>query len=204
MADFATLPGGLYFGGKGADLVNADGDIPGGFDNLIATFGGSDTVHAGLGDDLVLGGDGDDQLFGDAGDDVLFGEKGKDTLAGGDGDDVLAGGDGHDVLAGDGGADTLVGGEGHDMLAGQGGADTYYFGSGFGKDVVLDFRPGEDVLAIQSNINDSGIRSAADLVSHIRDTPEGAVIKLGGDEIKLVGVSRDDLVGNIDAYVKIV
>jgi hypothetical protein len=74
MADFATMPGGLFFGGQGADLVNADGDIPGGFGNLIVTFGGADTVFAGLGDDLVFGGKDDDALHGGGGFDVMFGE----------------------------------------------------------------------------------------------------------------------------------
>ena len=35
MADYATLPGGLYFGSNEGNLVHADGDMPGSFDNLI-------------------------------------------------------------------------------------------------------------------------------------------------------------------------
>lgn len=280
MADFATLPGGQIFGTDGADLVDADRDAPGSFDNLIATFGGSDTVFAGRGDDIVFGGDesrrgrpgrdddddpvrgrgrdrddddgrgrdrdrdddghrghgrdrddhpgrgddgdrghghghgGDDgsggpptgdYLFGQDGNDVLFGGKGDDVLDGGADDDVLIGGSGNDLIMGGAGNDFIAGNAGADSLAGQAGEDTFYFESGFGRDVVLDFRPGEDVISIQANINGSGIASADDLVGRISSDDTGAVINLGdGDQIKLVGVSTEDLLNNLSSYVKIV
>ena len=87
MADFATLPGGLLFGGKGNDLVDADTDIAGTFDNLIATFGGADTINAGAGDDVVFAGKGGDLVSGGDGDDLVFGDKGDDLLSGDNGDD---------------------------------------------------------------------------------------------------------------------
>ncbi|NMJ43414.1 calcium-binding protein [Roseomonas sp. JC162] len=266
MADFATLPGGQIFGTNGSDLVDADRDAPGSFDNLIATFGGSDTVFAGQGDDIVFGGDearrgrpgrddddhgrghgkdrddhpgrghengqghgkgqghgpdnghghgpghGDgagppsgDYLFGQDGNDVLFGGRGDDLLDGGADNDVLIGGQGNDLLFGGAGSDFLAGNAGADTLVGGTGEDTFYFESGFGRDVVLDFRPGEDVIAIQANINGSGITSAQDLVGRISSDDTGAVISLGdGDQIKLVGVSTEDLLSNLSSYVKIV
>jgi Ca2+-binding RTX toxin-like protein len=241
MADFATLPGGLLFGTPGADLIDADVDLPGSFDNLIASFGGGDTVRAGQGDDLVFagkgrdlvfGGSGDDIIFGDNGDDVLSGDAGddvldagrgddlvsggegddrllggdgKDTLAGGSGDDWLAGGRGDDVLAGGAGQDPLSGGRGDDTLAGGGSSDTFYFESGFGRDVVLDFRPGDDVIAIKANINGTGITNTSQLEARISSDDTGAVINLGnGDQIKLVGVSSEDLIDNLSSYFRIV
>ncbi|BDG71949.1 calcium-binding protein [Roseomonas fluvialis] len=241
MADFATLPGGLLFGGNDADLIDADIDIPGSFDNLIASFGGSDTVRSGSGDDLVfagkgtdvvLAGSGDDIVFGDDGDDLLNGESGddvldggkgddllnggdgkdrllggdgKDTLAGGAGDDWLAGGKSDDVLAGGAGKDTLAGGTGDDTLTGGAAEDTFFFESGFGRDVVLDFRPGDDVIAIKSNINGTGITSTGQLADRISSDDTGAVIDLGGgDQIKLVGVSSEDLIDNLSSYFRIV
>jgi Ca2+-binding RTX toxin-like protein len=241
MADFATLPGGLLFGSPGADLIDADIDIPGTFDNLIATFGGGDTVSAGAGDDLVFAGkgkdmvfggsgddivfgdDGDDLLSGDAGDDVIDGGKGDDLISGGDGDDRLLGGDGKDtvaggagddwvaggkgadILAGGSGNDTLSGGAGNDTLTGGAGTDTFYFESGFGRDVVLDFRPGDDVIAIKADINGSGITSTGQLADRISSDDTGAVINLGGgDKIKLVGVSSEDLLDNLSSYFRIV
>jgi Ca2+-binding RTX toxin-like protein len=240
MDDFATLPGGIYIGGPGANLVNADTDITGGFDNLILTFGGRDTVNAGQGDDAVmlgkgddvasggsgndtvLGEKGDDRIGGDAGDDVIEGENGKDTLdggtgddaisggkqddilAGGEGRDVLDGGDGDDLISGGAGNDTIVGGDGKDTLAGGAGKDVFVFESGFGKDVVLDFQKGVDKLEIQANINGLGIATPGDLAPYISGNAVSAEIKLGGDTIRLVGVSRNDLLSNLSDYVKIV
>jgi hypothetical protein len=70
--------------------------------------------------------------------------------------------------------------------------------------VVLDFRAGEDVLEIQSDINGTGITDASQLASRISSDATGSVITLGNDQIKLVGVSAEDLIGNLDAYIKIV
>lgn len=261
MVDFATLPGGLVFGTNGDDAVDADKDAPGSFDNLIATFGGSDTVLAGQGNDIVFGGDeggrqfgrdgvgrgrgsddhpgrghdnghgpghgpgndnghgpghghgGDDgsgppsgdYLFGQDGNDVLFGGRGDDVLDGGADNDVLIGGQGNDLLQGGSGNDLLAGNAGADSLVGGAGDDVFHFESGFGRDVVLDFRPGEDVISIQANINGSGITSADDLVGRISSDDTGTVINLGdGDQIKLVGVSTEDLLNNLSSYVKIV
>lgn len=213
MSDFATLPGGLYLGTPGPDFVDADTDIPGSFNNIITTFAGDDTIFAGLGNDQVQAGigndsvdgqSGDDQLFGNAGNDTLLGGDGNDRIIGGDGDDRLEGGAGADTLVGAAGADTLVGGAGNDQLEGGAGPDTFVFESGFGRDVVLDFRPGEDVLAIQNNINGTGITDASQLASRISGDPTGAVINLGDDQIRLVGVSPQELINNLDAYIRIV
>jgi Ca2+-binding RTX toxin-like protein len=222
MDDFATLPGGIYVGGSGSNLIDADHDMPGSFDNLILTFGGKDTVLAGLGDDtvslgegndLAFGGGGSDRLFGDegndamdggTGNDLLDGDKGNDLLSGGAGDDALGGGRGNDLLAGGQGSDMLVGGEGHDILAGGAGQDSFVFESGFGKDVVLDFQPGTDVLSIEAHINGLAISTAADLARHVSGDAISSTITLGSDTIKLVGVSKADLLGHLDQYVKIV
>ncbi len=240
MTDFATVPGGIYLGDEDeGSLVNADTDLPGSFDNLILTFGGNDTIHAGLGDDIVLSGGGNDLVFGDNGADILIGEEGNDTLDGGEGDDLLEGGDGNDILAGgegddmldggegadvlsggegndimDGGAgndvlsggegdDLIVGGAGNDTLSGGQGHDNFLFESGFGKDVVMDFQSG-DTLSIQSHINGLNISNPSDLVSHISGNAISSTITLGTDTIKLIGVSKSDLIAHIDQYVKIV
>ena len=168
MDDFATLPGGIYVGGSGSNLIDADHDMPGSFDNLILTFGGKDTVLAGLGDDTVSLGEGNDLAFGGGGSDRLFGDEGNDILAGG---------------------------------AGQ---DSFVFESGFGKDVVLDFQPGTDVLSIEAHINGLAISTAADLARHVSGDAISSTITLGSDTIKLVGVSKADLLGHLDQYVKIV
>jgi hypothetical protein len=100
----------------------------------------------------VLGSAHADRLRGDGGANALTGLAGGDLLAGRAGADTLDGGDGDDELAGGAGDDALRGGPGADLLVGGAGADAFVFGSRGdgaadpGTDVVLDFRPGEDVL----------------------------------------------------------
>ena len=67
--------------------------------------------------------------------------------------------------------------------------------------ITLD---GEDVLEIQSNINGTGITDASQLASRIKADANGAVINLGNDQIKLVGVSAKDLIGNLDEAVLVI
>lgn len=215
MADYASVPGGDagWYGTPGPDQIIAD-NLPGfTFDNLIMTFGGKDVVDAGKGDDMVFAGKGNDIVFGRSGDDVLFGEAGKDLLVGGTGNDMLDGGKGNDWLDGGIGADrlfggsgndTLIGSQGNDTLVGGSGEDTFYFASGFGKDVVLDFQPGADLLEIAAGINGTAVVISADLAGLITQDDMGAVITLGASSIKLIGVSADDLIQNLDSYVKIV
>lgn len=241
MDDFATLPGGIYLGTEGDDVVNASTAFPPGvFDNLILTFGGDDSVNAGAGadevllgegddtgvggsgadvilgedgDDLLIGNAGRDTLEGDDGEDVLDGGRGDDVLGGGDGDDIAAGGagrdvvdggDGNDILRGEAGNDTVVGGAGNDTLSGGSGKDVFVFESGFGKDVVLGFQKGVDTLEIEANINGLPITSAADLAGYVGGSASSATITLGADTIRLVGVSKADLLANLNDYVKIV
>ena len=71
--------------------------------------------------------------------------------------------------------------------------------------MVLDFRPGDDVIAIKANINGTGITSTDQLAGRISSDDTGAVINLGsGDQIKLVGVSSEDLIDNLSSYFRIV
>lgn len=186
--------------GKGHDLVDG-----GTGDDRLEGEDGHDTMSGGQGTDTLLGGKGHDQLDGGTGDDRLEGGEGHDTLTGGQGDDLLLGGDGHDHLAGGAGADGLTGGTGHDTLSGGSGGDTFYFDSGFGRDVVMDFNAAEgDTLAIKAGINGLSISRPEDLAAFVRVEGGATVIKLGNDTITLNGISRADLVANIDRYVTIV
>ena len=80
----------------------------------------------------------------------------------------------------------------------------FLFESGFGKDVVLDFEKGVDTIAIQANINGLAITTADDLAPFVSGNAGYSEIKLHGDTIKLVGVSKDDLLNHLSDYVKIV
>jgi Ca2+-binding RTX toxin-like protein len=118
------------------------------FTNL--PFAGSPTS----GNDLILGTSGNDSTLGGAsgspGNDIVVGLGGNDTISGGSGNDLLLGGTGNDIL---------VGGTGNDVLSGSGGADVFRFteltaggAPNFGKDIIVDFHPGEDSIEIDPSI----------------------------------------------------
>lgn len=84
--------------------------------------------------------------------DVLRGRGGKDALDGNAGDDTLKGGKGKDTLDGGSGSDLLDGGRGSDRLTGGDDADTFRFAGKLrklGADTIVDFVPGEDVIALR-------------------------------------------------------
>ena len=117
-------------------------------DDRISAKGKADRVFAGEGDDVVKGGGGGDRLDGGPGADLLKGGAGRDLLRGGEGDDDLRGGRGRDRLEGGAGDDRLDGGASRDRLEGGDGADTFVFARGGGKDRVLDWQPGLDLIAL--------------------------------------------------------
>jgi Ca2+-binding RTX toxin-like protein len=117
-----------------------------------------DTLSGGAGDDFVDGAGGNDTLRGRAGDDILVGGAGDDMLAGGAGDDMLIGGSGNDRLFGGDGDDDLGGDAGDDVLTGGGGCDIFSFNlvttPAAGRDVVADFRRGEDLIWVIGDMAD--------------------------------------------------
>lgn len=152
------------------------GPQPPGLHNLVLAGGGDDLVRAGFGADTVLGGAGDDTLIGygrfggsPSATGIFIDADGPDLLLGGAGRDALRGGGGRDLLAGGRGDDTIIGGTGADTLAGGPGQDQFLFGrglepfasdvtidSGVGpdrRDLVLDFREGQDVLDLSGYRN---------------------------------------------------
>ena len=91
-----------------------------------------------------------DHLYGGAGADTLHGDGGNDWLYGGADGDTLVGGDGEDSL--DGGADAV-----RDTLTGGAGADTFWLTSTAvlidNADLITDFTPGEDRLAVGPDLD---------------------------------------------------
>ncbi|EWY41273.1 hemolysin expression modulating protein [Skermanella stibiiresistens SB22] len=138
----------------------------------------NELIHGSLGDDTITGGKGID---------FLFGAEGNDTLSGGPGDDFLYGGDGND---------RLIGGLGNDYLKGNAGKDTFVFGADAGgRDTIADFQYGQDHLEIKANLNNNGLKTAAQVISTATANEDGdAVLHLGGGiEILLVGVQPSHL-----------
>ncbi|MCB1502847.1 MAG: M10 family metallopeptidase C-terminal domain-containing protein [Bauldia sp.] len=101
-----------------------------------------------IGDGLdIWGGNTDDLVKGNAEDNVIHGGAGDDRVLGFKGDDLITGDSGDDRLHGGRGADTLFGGTGNDKLKGGKGSDSFGFDSlDMGKDRILDFGRGKDVV----------------------------------------------------------
>jgi Ca2+-binding RTX toxin-like protein len=138
-------------------LVGALTDATGDF---IDTYGGADSVIAGVGHDTIFGGAGRDTLFGGFGSDriygntqadpdgstdpdaifggadmdFLYGSAGNDTVFGGTEGDFVYGGGGNDSLVGEQGSDSLYGGEGNDTITGNEGSN--YIEGGGGDDLL--------------------------------------------------------------------
>jgi Ca2+-binding RTX toxin-like protein len=73
---------------------------------------------------------------------------------------VAHGGTGDDTIIGGGAADTIRGGEGDDDLTGGGGRDTFFYQPGEGTDIIRDFTPGVDRLAL-SNMDPAFVTTQA-------------------------------------------
>ncbi|TCR66383.1 cadherin-like domain-containing protein [Bosea sp. BK604] len=154
--------------GAGDDVVN------GGNGNETFDGGaGNDTLKGGAGDDALSGGDGDDLLDGGSGNDHVDGGAGIDTIKAGSGDDtieagagddnvdagsgndIVSAGAGNDVVDAGSGDDRIAGGAGDDALTGGSGHDVFVFASGFGKDMIADFKTtgsSADVLEFASDV----------------------------------------------------
>lgn len=124
------------------------------FGDSVASEDGQDAIYGYAGDDTLDGGDGADDLFGGRGADQLYGQNGADRLKGGDGDD------------------TLDGGTGDDILFGGLGADMFYFGTGSGRDRIVDFTDGEDLIDFGSGVQFDDIKitqRGGDVVVRVQD-----------------------------------
>ncbi|WP_328591693.1 DUF4347 domain-containing protein [Prosthecochloris vibrioformis] len=74
---------------------------------IIAGFGGNDTIDAGAGNDFVWAGEGDDSVNGDADDDLLWAGGGHDTINGNEGNDFIGAASGTLTATGGAGADVF-------------------------------------------------------------------------------------------------
>ena len=94
-------------------------------------------------EDILLKGDIDDALNGGVGADILIGSNADDEIIGREGDDNLIGGNGDDRFYGGSGADIFIGGNG---------ADIFVLQPGRGEDIIVDFEPGRDRLALAGGL----------------------------------------------------
>jgi hypothetical protein len=135
-------------GSEGDDAMDGTDD-----DDLSSGGMGRDRMMGKSGNDTLKGEDGDDNLIGGNGDDDLDGGSGKDKLKGGAGNDILNGGMDDDKLVGGAGDDILIGGTGKDKIVGGSGSDTFVLSSGEGYAMIKDFRAGQDMLGLGSELS---------------------------------------------------
>jgi Ca2+-binding RTX toxin-like protein len=139
---------------------------------------------------------------------VIYGSSLKDRLYGGGGDDIIRGFGGDDRLVGESGKDRMVGGQGNDILTGDGSddrayKDTFVFGENAGRDAIMDFDVGKDILEIARGLN--GIKSPADVIDLARQKGGDVVIDLGGgNKLTLKNVDLDRLKKDPDDHFDIV
>ena len=187
----------LIYGNVGADLLSGGGS--------------SDTIFGGQNDGPASTGSASDQpsafrsgtetIDGGAGADLLYGNHGTDLMIGGAGIDVIYGGQDNDTLSGGGGGDFLYGNRGDDLLVGGDGLDVFVFGGTSGDDTIADFTQFTDYLAIQSNVNGTGIASFSDVVSRATQSGTDVIIDLGnGNSITLQNYSTSSLV-SVDVLI---
>jgi hypothetical protein len=104
-------------------------------------------------------------VAGSAARDVLTGSAGRDTVFGEAGSDILDGGAGRDRIDGGVGADWISGGAGRDTLTGGAGADRFVYASaGDGVDLITDFTPAGDRLAVAKLLASVGYAGKSPIV----------------------------------------
>jgi Ca2+-binding RTX toxin-like protein len=175
-----TLHGGgdvnVITGGEGDDI-----QVGGDRDDWIYGGPGNDQPHGEAGTDGVFGGEGNDIVVLGTGHDAGWGGTGNDYIYAGTGNDFLFGGAAYDVLLGEAGNDWLDAGDAQgtaDYLFGGIGADNFTIHNLPGATVIGDFNRGEgDRIRLQ----DTGLNSFADVLSHASDYGSFCVITIDGD-----------------------
>ena len=105
---------------------------------------------------------------------------------GGDSNDRLSGGSNDDILEGGEGRDTLKGGKGNDSLTGGDGKDKFLLEANKGRDIITDYRYGEDKLKLLGGLTESDIT--------ILEVGSDVKIKYEGDLMAIVqNTIADDL-----------
>jgi hypothetical protein len=103
------------------------------------------------------------------------------------------------TVIGSGFADEMTSSSANEIFSGGNGSDIYSFDDGTGTDQIKDFSVSEDVIEVKTSVNGTSISAAADILSRVTSTSDGALINLGTDDagvahtILLQDISVDDL-----------
>lgn len=164
----------------------SDGDLVSALANVFIAVTPQEEPYA----DFFQGSDGRDVLWAWRADTrEVFGAGGNDVLIGSFRDDGLAGGDGDDLIIARWGSDFVDGGAGFDRIRLGGGRDEIRFATGSETDVVFDFKPGKDVISL-----DTGVNTFAEVMARGDQQGRHTVFDFGeGDELVLRHTMLDEL-----------
>ena len=176
-------PGGNY----ALPFSSGEGVVEGAEPPELAVF--DNDIAGTAANDQLKGTNRTDRISGEGGNDNLNGGVGEDRLLGGAGNDNLTGSNDTDVLLGGQGNDRMTGGEGDDRLYGGDGSDRFIFNAaGSGRDVILDYADGDDIVAL------TGVR-----VQSVTDLNGAALVRLDqGGEIVFDGMTAAQVRDGVD------
>jgi Ca2+-binding RTX toxin-like protein len=178
----------------GVDFFNMAAGDSGRLENSGLISGGEGSFRGNEAADFVTNtGTMKGDLVFNAGDDVLDGAKGKivGEVSGGDGNDILRTGGGNQKIDGGANNDIIDGGKGVDELRGGTGLDRFVFATGYGKDEIVDFIRGSDLVDISGW---KAIGDFQDVLSHAKDKSGDVWIVSGRDTLIIDNVAKADLV----------
>jgi Ca2+-binding RTX toxin-like protein len=136
--------------------------------------------------ETIFGTAGRDQLRGTANADRIEGLGGNDQIVGLAGNDLLVGGAGADQMVAGEGNDRLVAGTGNNRLTGNQGRDLFVLEKGAGRNLVTDFKNGQDRLGLSHGLSfrrlvisqqgkNTLIRSGNDLLAILNNVRENQI-----------------------------
>ena len=129
---------------------DAEGDTISGFEEISGSNHGDDLLGSSVRNFIWAGNEGD-EIEGRGGNDEIYGWGGEDNILGGGGTDFIEGG---------GGADNMQGGAGGDWFSYRGITDS---GLAVGeRDVILDFKQGDDRISFFSLFEGEGVFRGTD------------------------------------------
>lgn len=146
-----------------------------------------DWIEGSRGRDTLSGTQGNDTIRAFLGNDIIDGKRGNDIIKGGKGKDRLFGGGGQDQIFGGNSDDVLGGGRGQDLLSGGRGRDVFVFGGLHeGRDRILDFKVGADLLDLSAIFADEQYDSATPFDDYIQLGQSNS----GGTNVSVLDLSK--------------
>lgn len=164
--------------GRGDSVIENDESENGGSEIIAPTkpvLPSAGRIEGSRGKDIIDGTNSNDIIRASMGNDIIDGKGGSDLIRGGKGSDWIYGGSGKDQIFGGASDDVLGGGKGRDQLRGGKGRDVFVFGGLHeGRDQILDFKVGADLIDLSAIFADEQYDSATPFDDYIQLGSAGA------------------------------